>query len=513
MTVVTLRPSSTAANTGALVGAATAHAALNDDSDASYLEYDSGELSDLDFDDLTLPAGAVIKSLGVRARTAHVGVGSRTLNAFIESHLGVYSSFVSWHVAPVTITLPHVSGTGSALPGTDAGIDAAVVTFMNVGGGTGGAVRVYEGYLDVTYVALPVVAVTAPTGTVTDTNQPTVVWSDTLDSDGGPQTYYQVRVFTDAQYGAGGFDPATSTATTEIGSSAGYPAGADSSWQVAAILPNDTYRAYVRVAQTVNGAAHWSAFAYSEFTINVALPAVPTLTLTPDNANGRIRVQAADNTGTATTDYLFLERSLDSGTTWTPVRLAATDPDPLTPDADVYDYEAPNGATMQYRARAAHSYTGVLAYSAWTTGSASWSSNDWWLKHPNQPELNMTVRVRSFKTVQRAGRQGVLQPLGATVPVVVSDTRESTKGSVTVRLDSTSEQDAVDALLDTVGTLLLQSPAGGGGPGYIRVTDHERERAIDWHDATPSFDTLAFVVVASNDALASLWPEEALYPA
>lgn len=492
MTVAVLRPNATSSNTGATTGAANGHTALSDDTASSYITFGVGEFWRGDVTDLTLPAGAVIKGLAARAATQRATGSNGTLVAYIldsaQNQLASAGVLVTWAVN-TTVTVTSVTQAGF----TDALVDGAQLRYSVTGAG----LQVFEGYLDVTYVTQPVVTVTAPTGTVTNTNQPTVVWSDTLDSDGGPQTYYQVRVFTAAQYGAGGFDPATSTATTEIGSSAGYPAGADSSWQVAAILPNATYRAYVRVAQTVNGSAHWSAFAYSGFVVNVALPAVPTLTLTPDNANGRIRVRAADNAGTATTDYLYLERSLDSGTTWTPVRLAATDPDPLTPDADVYDYEAPNGATVQYRARAAHSYTGVLAYSAWATGSASWSSNDWWLKHPNQPELNMVVRVRSFKTVQRAGRQGVLQPLGATVPVVVSDTRESTKGSVTLRLNSSSEQDAVDALLDTVGTLLLQSPAGGGGPGYVRVTDHERERAIDWHDATPSFDTLAFVVVAS----------------
>src|SRR5262249_52478779 len=154
---------------------------------------------------------------------------------------------------------------------------------------TSGVLRVFELFFDVTIVEQPDLELVA-LGVVEDTNQPTVAWTPVLDLDGGPQTHYQVRVFTAAQYGAGGFDPATSTAagdTTGVGSAVG--------WQGDETLPDAPYRGSARVAQTVNGVVRFSAWEYSEFEIDVALPATPTLAATADNTNGRIALALTDN--------------------------------------------------------------------------------------------------------------------------------------------------------------------------------------------------------------------------
>lgn len=713
MTVSTLRPNATNTLTATLVGGATAHAVLSDDSDASYVQLDASTIAVLGFTDLTLPAGAIVKSAALRVRTAKVtttNLLTASLNASgIGAHSGTIS--VSWAVA-TTVSVPATAHTSGLI---DASIDGATAAISSASGAAP-VIRVHELYLDATYVAKPTLTVDAPVDPVSDTNVPTVEWSGTLDSDGGAQTQYSVKVFTDAQYLAGGFDPSTSSATI----STGTVASSASSWQVTDILPNDTYRAYVQIAQTVNGALLWSDWAYHEFTVSVALPAAPTLTATADNTNARIALAVTDVAGTASTDALELERSVDAGTTWGEVRgvdddglilnvpvivatgtfsdaadgtthaavlpapdggiladdlliavagmdgnptftwptdwteikddagngsavragvawkraigseagtitvttsasegggirilcvrgahpttapevsagvsaaTANANPDSLNPsgwDAEhtlwiagmvndgnvavtagptgyfdfgntrwanasgagvatafkhanaasedpgaftqtaedtraftigvrpaapsvlLYDYEAPNGTTMTYRARALHNYSGVYAASAWVEDTEGWSSESWWLKHPDLPALNIAVRIRSFQTVARAGRQGVFQALGASYPVVVSDRRESKRGTVVLRLDSTVEQDALDALLDTAGTLLLQSPAGQGGPDYIRVVNHQRDRAVDWADAAPSFDALEFVAVTAPSMV--LFPSDVLFP-
>lgn len=718
MTVVTLRPNSTTSNTGTVAGAASAHAALSDNSDASAVGYTTGQRSMVGLGDLSLPAGAVIKTVTIRARTDR-GVDSATKQ--LAAGVGVVSgttlasgtTFVSW-ASPTTTTVVANSQAGF----TDADVDAAILDLLDA---NGLGLTIYEAYVDVTYVTQPSVAVNAPTGTVTDTNQPTVTWTVTIDSDGGTQVYREVKIFTDAQYTAGGFDPATSTQTAGIAGEGASPA---TSGTVDQVLPDDTYRAYVRVAQVVNGNPHWSDWAYTEFTIDVDLPGTPTFTATADNTNARITLAITDNADPVTsTDRFELERSLDAGSTWEPVRtldgdgllevpyVAATstyadtadatshavpypappggiltddllvsfsafddgvgvtypagwielqdglgggsavtvgaawmravggesgtftiatsagiptgggarvlcirgahavtppedsggvaasaanaNPDalnpsawgtentlwiaavgndgnvavtagptgysrfgntrwanangagistavrlalgasedpgtfthttedtraftvavrPRNPDLTVWDYEAPNGLTTHYRARSLHDYNGIWAASPWVTDTEAWTSASWWLKHPNLPELNMPVQVRSFPTVQRAGRQGIFQALGATNPIVVSDTRESAKGAVTLRLDTTGTQDDLDALLNTVGTLLLQSPVGGGGPDYIRVVNHQRQRAIDWENSTPSFDTLEFVVVDRLSGTVALFPSDSLFP-
>ena len=64
MTFVSLNPSSTSSNTGAVTGS-SAHAALSDGSDATYVDYDYGEGSIFGLSDLSLPSGAVIMSAQV----------------------------------------------------------------------------------------------------------------------------------------------------------------------------------------------------------------------------------------------------------------------------------------------------------------------------------------------------------------------------------------------------------------------------------------------------------------
>jgi hypothetical protein len=484
VTVSTLRPSSTSSHTGALTGGATLHAVLADDSDSSYTTLDNAETGVVGIGDLTLPAGAVIKAVALRARTSIPGSAALLeMSSSITDLTGQMT--VTW-AAATTVTVRTLTTGGI----TDSSVDALVVTFEN-GSGIARSVRIYEAYVDVTHVAQPTLTVDAPTGTITDTNQPTVEWTATLDSDGGAQTVLDLKIFTDAQYLAGGFDPETSTAFEDRG---GYYAG--DSLQVNAILPDDTYRAYVKVGQTVNGDFHWSDWEYAEFTVNVDLPAVPDFTATADSANGRITLVIDDNAGTATTDELELQRSLDAGVTWGTVRQEVEGNfDVADAPITVHDYEAPNGVEVMYRARALHDYSGVLAASDWATDSATWSSTSWWLKNPNNPDLNAAVKIRSFKTVDRAGRQGAFQPLGASFPVVVSDTRESKRGTVVLRCDTLDEQQALDDLLDSADTLLLQSPLDKGGPDYIKVGNHQRERAVDWETPVPSFDSLEFVQV------------------
>ena len=98
-------------------------------------------------------------------------------------------------------------------------------------------------YFEVTYVEKPVVSGVAPDGTISDTNQPVILWGTTLDADGGPQHAARIKIFTAAQYGAGGFDPALSAPTIDSGDIFGT---ADS-WTVSQILPDGTYRAYVSI--------------------------------------------------------------------------------------------------------------------------------------------------------------------------------------------------------------------------------------------------------------------------
>lgn len=326
MSSSTLRPDNTIANTGALTGAASAATAVSDDTDASYITFDFGEAASFDFGALTLPAGAVISFAVLRARTARV-----TATSVLRYTLGIPGSEVT---STSTVSISWTTATTTALttvyetetyeqPFTDADADAATASFTHTSGS--GQIRLYEAYLDVYYVTQPTLTVDAPTSTVSDTNQPTIEWTPTLDADGGAQGFYEVKVYTDAQYLAGGFDPDTTSPTVGTEDDAGFnldgTIGSGTSWEVTSPLADDTYRAYVRVAQTVNGDQHWSEWAYTEFTVSVLLPAVPSsFTAAPDSTNARFALDALPTTGNATTDRIELQRSLDGGTTWEQVR-------------------------------------------------------------------------------------------------------------------------------------------------------------------------------------------------
>ncbi len=680
MTVVTLRPNGTSSNTGAVTGAASAHAALNDNSDSSYVTLDMGESVTLNTGDLTLPAGAVIKSTQLRGRIASaVNLGIVEGRVDVTGASGVASQIGAGAPPPSTYNFTASTGHGAGNY-TDAEVDSALLVFSAVDPFSSGLdpMNVYEAYLNVTLVTIPVVTVTAPTGTITNANRPTVTWSNVIDSDGGSQTHYQIKVFTDSQYGIGGFDPSVSLGAWDSGAVASGAQARD----VDVVLADDTYRAYVRVAQTVNGVQHWSAWDFEGFVINVARPAAPTMTLTAEPDEGRIRITLDDNAGAATTDTFILERSVD-GFTWQPVRSAAGDDGLVaanTTSITVYDYEAPNGTTVGYRACAVHYYgasrvagpyetdppnnfiinpsfeTGVHSWSvsggtleqenspaeglwagkfagsvtnnnasmfsdplaigvspgepvsarariqvndafnsdpgrivvqfdngsnAWTLGSAdgplipagtgqfqatianaiapasttqarlrlvgsttgtdsfdwrvdaviaaktatvpdyfdgdsqwglwsgargasasrmarrlSWSSTQWWLKHPNVPSLNMPVELFSYANVERAARRGVFHPVGARRPVVISDTRGSEVGVVVVQMRTEADRDLLDALLDTTDVLLLQGPAAAGEPDrYVSVGDASTVRVVDNADFHIRRATLPWVRV------------------
>lgn len=138
----------------------------------------------------------------------------------------------------------------------------------------------------VTAEAAPTVNVTAPTGTETSFN-PVVVWSATFPG-GAAETAYQVRTFTQAQWTAPGFNPATSTATDDSGviaSTSGL------SYQVATTLLPGQYRSYVNVTETGGVANGFNAF--TQYTAAADTPNAPTLTATPttDPATGCPMIQ------------------------------------------------------------------------------------------------------------------------------------------------------------------------------------------------------------------------------
>jgi hypothetical protein len=474
MTTTTLRPNGSGSSlaTGiTLTGGATLEAVLSDNSDASYVVMTETAYVVLDLTTVAMPAGAVPSSVVIRDRSTDGGY--TPVGADLISNGAVIAS--SRHYDSGSISTYSSAPTAVALSQSD--VDSlqlrAVYGFGNI--------TFYELYLDITYALVPSVSVTAPTGSITTTTSPTIVWGYTPGTDGGPQSRYQLRVFSAAQYGIGGFDPGSSPATYDSAELLG-----NASSKIVGPLPNSTtYRAYVRVAQSINGAPQYSTWQYTGFSVAVTTADVSTVASTADSTNARIRVTVTRNTGTPQWATMDLQRSDDGGITWSQVRGATG----TVPPGDVwigYDYEAGNGVAAIYRARANSSPGGGLVTGAWVTSSSvSWSDTNLWLKDLTYTTRNMVVNNDLMPEPTYGRPQGVFRIIGSAAPVVVSDVLQY--GVSTIQLETYTDAESA-ALKQLVGgaVLLLQAPAVMGwgsryvAPGALREIRKSQELAIAW---------------------------------
>lgn len=491
MTVVTTRPDATIGSQGSLVGAGSVHAALSDNSDSSHFIMDgNGDYVAVEYADPSIGGTYRVVSVRLRARTQSNYITLPSTKPVIDFHLGQPGQQVqiNWSSATIHTVLTYDYDT---LPANF----SSVILWIS---GVLEQFYLFELYFDTIYVAQPTLDVTAPTGTVTNNNIPEVIWNGALDTDGGPQTKYEVKIFDDATYGGGGFNPDTSTPD----SASGILNGSAERWQSSVRLDDDTYRAYVRVAQSVNGTDFWSPWTYEQFIIDVPNPATPTISVTADSANGRIGLNGtAGGGGEVTTDFLEYERSLDSGATWEKVRTS----DGLSGIAlvaeDPYDYEAPNGATAVYRCRAIHDFGGgFTSVSPWSaTDSDSWTSTGYWLKHPTTPSLNKIILLGSpaESGVTRAQRQGSFQPFGVEQAVAIAETRMSSTGSLQIRSDDQTAKDNLDALLADSAPLLLQTLPNDYEPDrWLSLGNHQRTRITDAANFPKVWDVIEWTEVA-----------------
>jgi hypothetical protein len=500
MSVVVTRPDDNLLQDGPTVaGANTLVEALSDDTDSSWVAFHHTDRLFLGFAEPTIPAGAKVKMGRVRARAKKSASGDALVfdwNMHDRSGAAVTNMFGSKNDVAIPSTTattytvlndentePHVTPTNIQ------------VEIYSHGTSSSPSVLVFALYFDTIYVAKPVVTVLAPTGTITGDTTPTVSWANSLDPDGGGQTAFEVKFFKVSEYGAGGFDPDTSSS----GNESGVVVSGSQSWASTELLIDGVWRAYVRVAQTVNGESFWSDWAYSQFTMSINRPAVPGLTVTAEPTLARIKVQLTSVAGAATTSKFQTEFS-DDGTNWYALR-TSEDGGLSTPSggaATEYDYEAPNGGVRSYRARALHAYPEGYAVSAWSDPEAtSWTSTTWWVKNVNDPAFNVEVVPKSQPTSNRTGNVGLFRPLGAKYPIAVADQRSSVSGELVFRLDSDDLRDSFAAMTQSGGVVLIQAPAGvtDWPDRYCALGDYGRERAIDKPDGEYTFDSVQWTEV------------------
>lgn len=495
MTTTTIVPNAVVAagsHDYTVVGASVV-AALTDASDSTYVALGvPGTSADLilDFGTFTLPAGAVILLATNKYRAAFLPAFPDPIYVYRQTS----SSFAGQPLTatPTNFTNTYTISSVTGAVATQADIDGYQLHANNDGG------RLYEVSVDIKYALVPSVVVTAPPS-IAGTTSPTVAWTHTPGSDAQTgQTKYQVRVFSAAEYGIGGFNPATSPASYDSGIVPSNAASAVS----APLSASLTYRAYVSTAQTTNGVDQWAPWAFTQFSFNVTPPRVATVVATPNNTTGTVGVTVTrDGTGLAW-ESVGLEASYDGGVTWNPVRgttggVPITDPNTFT----ATDYEAPNGKPAQYRARATRTVGGTPLTSDWVLSNVvTWTADSpcqIWLKDPSHPSRNIHLDAQ-MPDVLYDRTVGVFRPVGAFYPVVVSDVLQAGTSTITVVTRTDAEAAALH-LIATGTVLLLQTPASAGwqwGSRYVAPGALQETHTSPAHLSANRVWTLALVEVA-----------------
>lgn len=481
MTTVTLNPNVTdGLAVFTIVGAATAHAATSDASDASYLNLATAGAGDKfvpGFSTFTLPAGAITKQTRAKVRASNVSVPGEF---DVEALPGTSPVPMSTAFFPPVAITDHTTAWVPILL-SQAQIDSLR---YSINQGTVG-LRVYEAALEVQYVTIPVVVVDAVTpDPYTASSVVPVSWVNTLDADGGVQTTYQIRVFTAAQYSAGGFNPDTSDAFWET---ADKVFGATTSANIGPLLNSTTYRVYVRAAQTVNSATHWSAWAFDQFATSFAPPTVLSVTASAVNALARIDVTVNRDTGGVAWDFVELQRSVDAGVTWSDVR-SATYVAATGNTFTVSDWETGNGQSTLYRARGTRIVSSLPLTGAWVSSSSvSWTSALTWLKSPLNPSKNLAVTLEApFAAQERTLRAGEFDVIGRTAPVVISDVVSLPASLMTVRTDLAADLPKMIALTSDINLLFQQIPESRAGQSqsgsqYVSVRSFAEAQRVPFY--------------------------------
>lgn len=304
MSTVIVRPDATLTGNGILTGGATFHAVLADNSDASYARM-WPELSPtvVDVGSPTKPAGSVTKQVRVRVRASSISVNQTRISWWFN-HAGAAYGVTSRLVIAGTTAVEYTGPWTDVGDLSQASLDALTVSVdcdpLNT------EARFYEAYLDVLFAEVPSTTVTAPSGAL-GSSTIDAAWTHTPGTDGGGQAAYEIKAFTDSQYGAVGFDPSTSVAVFAPGIY--YLSSTVHSFALGA----GTYRVYVRTAQSTNGVLQWAAWDYNDITISFGAgttPEIDAVTAAPDPDSGRVEIVVDRDVAGEAWSAISLERNV-----------------------------------------------------------------------------------------------------------------------------------------------------------------------------------------------------------
>jgi hypothetical protein len=548
LTVLTLRPNSTSqVGLGSVVGAASAHAALSDGLDTSYVQLSSlcrldSQVIRVGFATPTLPAGAQVYSVGLRRRILSVVSGNdvpvcnhwfRSVDGIIEvagqsvpPRKRFFNSLCPTSPVTATWTTESVFSSTSG-PGGKPWVVGGNLTGFTYDIGRGDAsttslLKMSEVFLDITYQQLSTVTVTGPTGTVSST-QPTVTWTY-LSPDSQPQQAYRVAIYTAAQVAGLGFAPFV---TTPLQTS-GVVLAEDLQWTLIGDITDGSYSAYVQATSQWSGVGTFTTAIASTTWTRAAAPASPPpaavlSSAVFDAANNRVALTFLPGGTTPATTVFTVQASRDGGASWDPIpSLTYIPANGMTPVIG-YDEVAPLNVTSQYRVLAYSGSVWVAAQLPSNVLSATPVGNQHWLKSPSNPLLNTVLPVAAPKTsdtgikITKRRMQGTFQLLSGSssevLPFVVSGPTYGDEYEIELIFVAGDENTpmtlypAVDQLDNAGETLLWQQPDGtqlwvvtGPGasgqdttenyntlPGNPTVVQFRRRKLILTQTVAPSF--------------------------
>lgn len=507
LAVQTVQPNSTPQQGTATIvgGAGSAHAALSDGSDSTYIQISGlcrldSQVCRVGFPLPTLPTGAQIYSVTLRRRIQTVVLTPtqtppvcnhwfRTLTGLIEiagqAQLVNKTYFTS--PCPVATTSAWTTETVATLytapDGSGWTLDNLTGFSYDIGRGdsdTSTYLRISEVYLDIAYQQASAVTVTAPTGTVTST-RPTVTWTY-ASPDSQPQQSYAVGVYTAAQVAATGFSPLV-TAPLQT---SGVVLGEDLQWTLTSDLTDGTYYAYVQATARWDGPGTFPTAIASTSWTRAATPADPPPaavlnSVEFDAANNRVAITFSPGEGTPVATAYTVQGSRDGEVTWLQPDGKPSIPSLtlITPSGDppftVYDNVAPINTASYYRVISYDGTPYVAATSPSNVLSVTPYGSDHWLKHPSNPLLNSQLPVAAPKQaadgikVTKRQMQATYDLLSGSsqkvLPIIISGPVYGDQYEMELIFSPDSDPSgslyaAVQQLFTSGSTLLLQLPSG-----------------------------------------------------
>lgn len=432
---IVLRPSftvQTGVATNTVVGAASAHAAWSDNSDASYVQLtarcrNDAEIVRVGFPAPAIPAGAKVLSVEFQHKVMTVADGApqpvglhwfRCLLGLVliagqqlQPRKELITSMCPTSTSGGTYVWKDLGAKTSDLTGAvwDPATNLASGNFFydyGRGDDHGGNHRISEVAAKITFQALSTVTATGPTGSVA-TTRPIVSWTYTS-PDSQPQLGYRVAVYTAAQVATSGFVPFAGTVPPLQDS--GELLGEDLQWTLTDDIPDGSYTAYVRALSKWSGpgsfptntsSVSWARAVSAGGPIGggVTLPAAaqpPDALLDQpvfDAVNDRVPLTMSPSSSSPVTAAYTVQISRDGGVSWaSPPSMTLVPATGMTP-VTVYDNLAPIAATSQYRVLS-YSQSGgqyVAAQNPSAARSVTTTGSTWRLADPANPLNNCVV--------------------------------------------------------------------------------------------------------------------------